>query len=481
MPLDVLRNLERLAAEGLAGRYGFYEAIDYTPERNPEGSRGVVLPTYMAHHQGMSLVALDNALHDAPMQQRFHADPRVQAADLLLQERIPHLVPLKNLPIEIADHVPTARRVAPSVRRYATPHTLSPRAHLLSNGSYVVMVTNAGGGYSRRQQVALTRWREDVTTDAWGSFCYVRDVDAGDVWSTTYQPTAREPEEYEVTFAPDRAAWRRLDAGIETRTEVVVSPEDDAELRRVSVTNHSAVTRSLELTSYAEVVLAPADADLSHPAFSNLFVETRSVPERDALICVRRPRSGGQRLYLVHVLSGRGRMGVATQYETDRARFIGRGGTLERPAALSDNATLSGHDRPRPRPHRQPPAVATPAPRRDRPVRVHDRVCRERRSGAAPDREVPRSPCGGTRAGAGQHAQPDRAAAPQPDRRGHHRVSAPRGPPAHGRHAAARTGTPSRRTGAASATCGSTASPEICRSCSSASPARMRRRWSSSS
>ena len=481
VPLDVLRNLERLAAEGLAGRYGFYEAIDYTPERKPEGARGVVLPTYMAHHQGMSLVALDNALHDAPMQQRFHADPRVQAADLLLQERIPHLVPLKNLPIEIADHVPTARRVAPSVRRYATPHTLSPRAHLLSNGSYIVMVTNAGGGYSRRQQVALTRWREDVTTDAWGSFCYVRDLDAGDVWSATYQPTAREPEEYEVTFAPDRAAWRRLDAGIETRTEVVVSPEDDAELRRVSLTNHSAVTRSLELTSYAEVVLAPADADLSHPAFSNLFIETRSVPERDALICVRRPRSGGQRLYLVHVLSGRGRMGVATQYETDRARFIGRGGTLERPAALSDKAALSGHDGPRPRPHRQPPAVAAPAPRRDRAVRVHDRVCRERRSRAAPDREVPRSPRGGTRAGAGQHAQPDRAAAPQPDRRGHaSRFSASAAACSRETRGCA-TGTPSRRTGEASASCGSTASPEIFRFCSSASPARMRRRWSSSS
>jgi cyclic beta-1,2-glucan synthetase len=342
VPLDVLRNLERLAAEGLAGRYGFYEAIDYTPERNPEGSRGVVLPTYMAHHQGMSLVALDNALHDAPMQQRFHADPRVQAADLLLQERIPHLVPLKNLPIEIADHVPTSRRVVPSLRRYATPHTLSPRAHFLSNGSYVVMVTNAGGGYSRRQQLALTRWREDVTTDAWGAFCYVRDLDGGEVWSSTYQPTQREPEEYEVTFAPDRAVWRRLDSGVETRTEIVVSPEDDAELRRVSVTNHSGVTRRLELTSYAEVVLAPGDSDLAHPAFSNLFVETRAVPERDALICVRRPRSGSQRQYLVHVLSGRGRMGVATQFETDRARFIGRGGTLQRPAALSGKTGLSG-------------------------------------------------------------------------------------------------------------------------------------------
>ena len=343
VPADVVRNLERLGTEGLAGPYGFYEAIDYTPERlPPDAPGGVVLLTFMAHHQGMSLVALDNALNGAPMQHRFHADARVQAAELLLDERIPQLVPLKNPPAESAAHVPSARgAIAPTVRRYVTPHTLSPRAHLLSNGSYGVMITNAGGGYSRRQELAMTRWREDITTDEWGSFCYLRDLESGTLWSTAYQPTAREADEYEATFAQDRAVFRRLDDEIETRTEVVVSPEDDVELRRVSLTNHSSRPRSIELTSYAEVVLAPADADLAHPAFSNLFVETSAVPERDAVICARRPRSGGSRSYLFHVLSGRGRIGPATQFETDRSRFVGRGRTLARPAALAGPQPLS--------------------------------------------------------------------------------------------------------------------------------------------
>ena len=115
-------------------------------------------------------------------------------------------------------------------------------------------------------------------------------------------PTAREPEEYECTFAPDRAVFRRVDGDIETRTEIVVSPEDDAELRRVSVTNLGTSPRRLDLTSYAEVVLASGDADLAHPAFSNLFVETRSVAGRDALIAARRPRAGTERQYLVHLL-----------------------------------------------------------------------------------------------------------------------------------------------------------------------------------
>ena len=337
---EVLRNLDRLERLGLTGRYGFYEAIDFTPQRLPPGeTHGVVLRTFMAHHQGMSLVALDNALHDYPMQRRFHDDPRVQSADLLLQERVPHQVPLKNPPIELVDHVPSARDAAVAgARVYTTPHTLSPRPHLISNGSYVVMITNAGGGYSLRQQTALTRWREDLTTDAWGSFCYLRDLDSGLVWSTAYLPTAHEPDEYECTFAPDRAVFRRVDVSIETRTEIVVSPEDDVELRRVSVTNLGTTPRRLDLTSYAEVVLAPADADLSHPAFSNLFVETRSVPGRDALIAARRPRSGTERRFLVHLLNGRGPGAPAAQFETDRARFIGRGGTLDRPLAMRERS-----------------------------------------------------------------------------------------------------------------------------------------------
>jgi cyclic beta-1,2-glucan synthetase len=341
-PQAVLGNLERLRAAGLEGRYGFYEAIDYTADRLPKDETAVVLPTYMAHHQGMILLALDNAINGSPMQDRFHADPRMHSAELLLQERIPQLVPLTNPPIEKAEHIPATRRLpAPVVRRYVTPHTLSPRTHFLSNGSYTVMLTNAGGGYSRRQHVAMTRWREDITADAYGTFIYLRDLESGEVWSTTYQPTAGEPDQYEVTFAPDRATWRRLDGEIETRTEIVVPPDDDVEIRRVSLTNHGRKARSFDLTSYAEIVLGSGDADLAHPAFSNLFVETTAVPERDALICVRRPRNGAERLHLVHVLSGRGRLGDRTEYETDRARFIGRTGDVDRPAALYTREPLS--------------------------------------------------------------------------------------------------------------------------------------------
>ncbi len=342
-PHEAVRNLARLSAAGLEDRYGFFESIDYTPERVPPGvAGGVIVRTYMAHHQGMSLIALDNCLNDDPMPRRFHTDPHVQAADLLLQEKVPELVPLTDLPVESVEHVPATRRLpVDSVRRYTTPHTLSPRAHFLSNGSYSVMITNAGGGYSRWRQLAVTRWREDITTDAWGMFFYVRNLTTGEVWSTTHQPTGREPLEFEVTFAPDRAVFRRRDFDLEIYTELTVSTEDDVEVRRVSLRNLGSKPYDLDVTSYGEIVLGPLGSDLAHPAFSKLFVETSVAADGGAIICSRRPRGDEPRVYMFHVLGGRSRASAPASYETDRAQFIGRAGTVRQPAALAASAKLS--------------------------------------------------------------------------------------------------------------------------------------------
>jgi cyclic beta-1,2-glucan synthetase len=347
-PKEVVANLEHLASEGALGRMGYYEAIDYTKERLEAGQRRAIVRTYMAHHHGMSLVALNNCLNDNIMQSRFHGDPRVQAAELLLQERSPHLVPLDRPPEEHRVEETPGRVVQSHVRRYVTPHTVTPRAHLLSNGSLSVMLTNAGGGYTRWRDVAVTRWREDSTCDGWGTFCYVRDLTSignggeSTFWSAGFQPSGRDADSYEATFAPDRSIIRRRDDVIETFTEVAVSPEDDAEIRRISITNHSRSIREIELTSYAEVVLAPHAADLAHPAFSNLFIETSSVPDFDAIMCARRPRAHENRLYMGHVLAGRPRVGDAVEFETDREHFIGRGASTRAPAALTQMAPLSG-------------------------------------------------------------------------------------------------------------------------------------------
>jgi len=342
-PGAAVRNFERLAEAGGSGAYGFYEALDYTPSRLPEDAVVAVVRAYMAHHQGMSLVALDNVLHGGIMRARFHAEPLVQATDLLLQERTPRGVGVARPPAEEVMAVGDAREfVPPVVRRFTTPHGAHPRTHLLSNGRYAVMITAAGGGYSRWRGIAVTRWREDVTRDVGGTYVYLRDAQSGDLWSAGYQPTGREPDSYEAVFSEDRVKIARQDGAISTTLDVLVSPEDDAEVRRVSLMNLGMRTRVIELTSYAEVVLASPAADAAHPAFSNLFVQTECLPELDVVLATRRRRSPEEpELWLAHVVAVDGEAIGDLQRETDRARFLGRGRVLRSPLALADGRALS--------------------------------------------------------------------------------------------------------------------------------------------
>ncbi|HSK64050.1 MAG TPA: glucoamylase family protein, partial [Pyrinomonadaceae bacterium] len=338
-----LNNLRRLKNEGALGPFGFYESIDYTPERVPDGQKSVLVRAFMTHHQGMSLVALTNLLHDSIIEKHFHSDPTVQATELLLQERIPVGVPAAH---PRAEEVLTGRVVQTMpgmiTRVYESADTSTPRTQLLSNGAYNVMLTTAGSGYSQCEEFAVTRWREDVTRDNWGSFIYLRDVRSGTVWSAGHQPVKRRPQAYTVAFSEDKADFRRIDSGISTRMEVVVSAEDNAEVRRVSLTNHSTRTREIELTSYAEVVLNSPGADAAHQAFSNLFIETEFIPGENAIVAHRRQRSTEERpVWGVHVVVVEGDSVGAIQYETDRGRFLGRGRTTSNPIAVMEDRPLS--------------------------------------------------------------------------------------------------------------------------------------------
>ena len=336
-------NLQRLAAAGLAGTFGFFEAIDYTPSRLPRGQASAVVRSFMAHHQGMSFLALASVLLDRPMQKRFESAPLFQATTLLLQERIPTTPAFySHTTREITDIRTTGGQEAP-MRVFDRPNTLQPEVQLLSNGRYQVMVTHAGGGYSRWKDLAVTRWREDATCDAWGAFCYLRDVASGAFWSTAFQPTLQPPDAYEAIFSEGRAEFRRRDHEIESYTEIVVSPEDDIELRRVRLSNRARTRRVIEITSYAEVVLAPPAADALHPAFSNLFVQTEIFHPQPAILCTRRPRSRDEQSpWMLHLMVVRGADCGAASYETDRMRFIGRGRTVAAPQALREDAVLSG-------------------------------------------------------------------------------------------------------------------------------------------
>lgn len=343
-PTAAVRNFGRLAGAGASGRYGWYEALDYTPGRVPEGKTVAIVRAYMAHHQGMSLVAMANTLHGGTMRTRFHADPIVRATELLLQERPPRDVAVKWVRAEEVSETTHVRElVPPMLRRFRSPHERVPRSHLLSNGRYAVMITAAGSGYSRWGKLAVSRWREDVTCDPWGSFVYLRDVDSGAVWSAGFQPSGGKPDDYEATFSEDRAEIKRRDGTLTTTLDVVVSPEEDGEVRRVSISNLGSRTREIELTSYSEVVLAPPSDDASHPAFLKLFVQTEFVPDLGALLATRRKRALDEpEVWAAHLAVLEGEAVGELQFETDRARFLGRGNGVRSPISVSNGRPLSG-------------------------------------------------------------------------------------------------------------------------------------------
>ncbi|MEP7214637.1 MAG: glucoamylase family protein [Anaerolineaceae bacterium] len=335
-------NLQRLAEAELTGRYGFYEAIDYTPSRLPRDRTDVVVRTFMAHHQGMTLLSLAYVLLNRPMQRRFESHLSIRATTLLLQERVPKAAALYSHVIEHSPAPDISRSAAVPLRAFRRPDTSIPEVHLLSNGRYHVMVTNAGGGYSRWGDHLITRWREDTTRDNWGSFCYIHDLESGDVWSTAYHPTLHAADSYEVVFLEGSAVFHRVDGVFETVTEIAVSTEDDVELRRSKISNRSATSRTIEVTSYAEIVLTNPANDALHTAFSNLFVQTEIVEELQAVLCTRRPRSREEHHpSMFHVMTVHGADSLSISHETDRAQFIGRDGSVAAPQALRHDGGLS--------------------------------------------------------------------------------------------------------------------------------------------
>lgn len=342
-PEAAVENLQRMAELGFMGRYGFYEAIDYTSSRLPRGQNFVVIRSFMAHHQGMGFLAMSYLLHDRPMQRRFESDPLFQSTLLVLQERVPRAGAFYSNTAELAAIRAPVQEATMPMRIITQTTTTQPEVQLLSNGRYHVMVTSAGGSYSRWKDLAVTRWREDTTSDNWGNFCYVRDVDSGHYWSTTYQPTMVEPKKYEVIFSEGRAEFRRQDRGLDLHTEIVVSPEDDIEMRRTRITNKSSVRRVIEFTSYAEVVMAPAAADSAHPAFQKLFVQTEILRNENAILCTRRPRAKDEQMpWLLNLMTVHDGALLDVSFETSRSEFIGRGNSTVNPRAMQEPNPLGG-------------------------------------------------------------------------------------------------------------------------------------------
>ncbi len=340
-PNPATRNYEALKNTGALGAYGFYESLDYTPARLQPGEDYSVVRAYFAHHQGMTIVAILNSVLSGIARDWFHTEPRIRATELLLQERAPRDVLAAKPRVAVA--MATVGDLSPSLPRLVHPFVgSSPSTHLMSNGHYSVMMTAAGSGYSSWNGLAITRWREDPVADNWGQFFYLREPKSGNWWSAAHMPSAKAADNSTTLFSEHKVEITRKDGNWTTTLECTVSPESNAEARRLTISNKGLTARDIEITSFAELVLAPAASDTSHPAFSKLFVETEFVSGIDTLIATRRRRSPTDpEMWVAQMMLVDSTSGATLEYETDRSRFIGRSRDIDDPVAMSSAASLS--------------------------------------------------------------------------------------------------------------------------------------------
>ncbi len=342
-PQQAFNNLERLDKLGARGKYGFYEALDYSRSRLNHGEIFSLVRTYMAHHQGMSLLALAHTLLDAPMVERFVANPWLQSALPLLQERVPD-APTMYSPRRQFDKVDALQPVNVELRLFNRADGPTPEVQLLSNTQYHLMLTQAGGGYSTWRNLALTRWRADATRDNYGTFCFISDAQSGEILSNTLQPLKSKTGQYQTVFTDAAAEFMRIEGSLSIQTKIVVSPEDDVEIRRLTLTHRGRSPRVVDITTYAEVVLAPLANDMAHRAFSNLFVQTELVVESEGILCHRRPREENEECpWMFHMTAIHGEIERRTSFATDRASFIGRGQTIDTSQAMQQGGELDNH------------------------------------------------------------------------------------------------------------------------------------------
>ncbi len=340
LPLDpkgVIKNVKRLIAQGIEGKYGFYEAIDYTAERLTIKQNNEIVKNFMAHHLGMSLVSINNYFHDFIIQKRFHRDPVMKSAELLLQEKIPlRVIVTKEYKERVEERQRTEAPLENVVRKYGVPREIPPKCHVLSNGSYGMLLTDGGNGYSKMNNIQITRWREDLLSEGYGTYLFIHNVKDGATWSATYEPFKEEADGYQVIFSQDKATYIKNNENIETTTDVFVSPEDNVEIRRMEISNHSTTEVTLQVTSYYETVMTNQSGDVAHPAFSNLFVRTELMSDYDSLLASRRPRGHDQTTqWIFHGVIVEGETVGGLQYETNRGNFIGRGKNISNPIALT--------------------------------------------------------------------------------------------------------------------------------------------------
>lgn len=339
---EALSNLKRMKELGAYGEFGYYEAIDFSVPDPMALTPYRIVKSYMTHHMGMSLVAINNYVHNGIMRGRFHAEPIVKATESLLEEkRQTHFISVskKGYTVNIKKNniseddilrMRYIKAVAPPI----------PTVNHLSNGNYSLMITSDGDGFSDCTGMMLYRWRPDVYANT-GSYIYIKDIEKDKFWSVAYNPTKAEPEEYQVIFSHYQAEFKRRDGDIATNTIVSLSPDHNLEIRKVTLKNYGKNEKQIEITSYLEVVADSYLADLSHPAFRKLFIESEFVEETSTFLSRRRSSEENRNPYIFHTVKSDNKLLTSVKHENDRLKFIGRNKTLQNPDAVVKSMPFS--------------------------------------------------------------------------------------------------------------------------------------------
>lgn len=353
-PAAAVANLELLESLGARGEFGFHDAVDFTTSRQADGQRFTVVRNFMAHHQGMSLVALCHVLRAEAPRRWFGSAALVQAHESLLHERTPRQIIGSADPRTPPE--PSLAELAPLFQPRSVDPTVSgfQPTHLLSNGRYTVALRANGAGVSRWHAFNVTRWRDDPLRDGHGTFFYLRNIEKDgekhELVSLTALPAPGAGWTYRTRFLAEQVQFDAAGDDLQVRTIVLISPEDDTELRNITLHNAGTQTRTLELISYFEPVLSYPKADEAHPAFANLFVASRWEPAWRALLLTRKPRLHGDPMVAAaHFLASVDAHVLSIDCMTDRRAFIGRNRSLASPALdaqplAADGTPVNGLD-----------------------------------------------------------------------------------------------------------------------------------------
>ncbi|MCD2339329.1 carbohydrate-binding protein [Ideonella azotifigens] len=329
-PVAAVENLRALQELGARRTMGFIEAVDYTPRRQTAGSSFTLVHTYMAHHQGMAMLALTNVLADEAPRHWAQADPHLRAVSTLLHERAPREV--AALPAALPAPKLRGPRSARMLRDSRPLQEAVPLTQLLTNGRYAVVLRSHGAGYSSWDGVGITRFRDDLLRGAYGSFFYLQREGLPNWQSITAHPAPDPAARYSARLQAERVIFDARWSDLHSSCTVWVSPEDDCEMRQVVLTNASPQAMALTLASCFEATLAPQRGDEAHPAFSNLFIQTRWDESELALHMVRNPRLPDEAaMRAVHFLAGAEGIIESVAPCADRARWLGRYGSSARP------------------------------------------------------------------------------------------------------------------------------------------------------